>query len=187
MQSNHNKNAGRDLVARFARAVVTARLGRHDMVCPGSRRTLAIGTTYPRRSRADDDDRFPWQAGPELGRRHAEGISPPPRRRVVKVAARTGRPGTRQGVWSDLPVQPRPPPPHPPGAGAGPALAAHTQRRSITWGPLPVVLGSFGGSPPPRTPPRSRPSVLLGLRSRFVSGAWPRSARLYRRRSWPRR
>jgi hypothetical protein len=47
MQLNHNKNAGRDLEARFARAVVTARLGRHDIVCPGSRRILAIETTYP--------------------------------------------------------------------------------------------------------------------------------------------
>ena len=121
--TNHNKNAGCDLKCRFARAVVTGRLGRHDIVCPGSRRTLAIGTTYPRRSRADDDDRFPRQADPELGRRRAEDFSPPPRRRVVGVATRTGRPGSRRDVWSAPESNPAPAP-IPQGPGLDLASAA---------------------------------------------------------------
>src|SRR5918994_3600911 len=114
----------------FDLLVVTARLAPPVIVRPGSRRTLAIGTTYPRRSRADDDDRFPRQAGPKPGRRRAEDICPPPpRHRVVRVATRTGRLGTRQGVWSDPRVQPRPPPPHPPGAGVGPAHLTRPRRQ----------------------------------------------------------
>ena len=99
------------------RAPVTARLAGQRSVRPGSRRTLAIGTTYPRQSRADDDDRIPRQADPKLGRRHAEDFCPPPRRRVVRVATRTGRPGTRQGVWSDPESNPGPRPPIPQGPG----------------------------------------------------------------------
>ena len=127
-QADHLLRAG--VVSRHGgvepRTPVTARLAGQRIVRPGSRRTLAIGTTYPRRSRADADDRIPRQADPKLGRRHAEDFCPPPRRRVVRVATRTGRPGTRQGVWSDPESNPGPRPPIPqgPGLDLGAASAA---------------------------------------------------------------
>jgi len=51
-----------DGTKRFAGAVVTARLDRRAIVCPGSRRSLAIGHPYPAGAAPMTTTAFPRQA-----------------------------------------------------------------------------------------------------------------------------
>src|SRR5829696_6781958 len=96
------------------------------MVVPAPGGTPRDRAPTPRRSRADDDDRIPWPAGSVPSRRHAEGSCPPPRRRVVGVATRTGRPGSPGTCGATPESSPGPRPPIPQGPGLDPAHLART-------------------------------------------------------------
>src|SRR4029453_18179335 len=107
-----------DGTKRFAGAVVTARLDRHAIVCPGSRRSLAIGYTYPPGAAPRPATAF------QGGQAHRRAAAAP---RATVLHLGVGSSGSPTGPAVSVPprrverprVQPRPPSPHPPGAGVG--------------------------------------------------------------------